>query len=153
MTPEGVGPTRFGVPLESSRIWGGGGSPNPMFRVWEPGLGVDQPAQGRRQVASVLDNMDVLPDCRELLGFDRGQAAANDNGGGTVPAGLADQVPALRRGGVGHAAGIDDNQLRRVRSIRLRQPEAFQKLANLLTLVVIYFAPESEDGESTQHVV
>ena len=31
-------------------------------RIWGGGFGVDQPAQGSRQVASVLDNMDVLPD-------------------------------------------------------------------------------------------
>jgi hypothetical protein len=57
--------------------------------------------------------------------------------------GLIDQVPALGRGGMRHATGVDDNQFRRVRGIGLGQSEGLQKLANLLTLVLIHFTAES----------
>ncbi len=62
---------------------------------------------------------------------------------GIVFLGLVDQVPALGRGGVSHATGVDDNELRRVRGIDLGQSEGLQKLANLLALVLIHFAAES----------
>ena len=67
--------------------------------------------------------------------------------------GPVDQVPTLGRGGARYATGIDDHQLRLLRQTDLGQPKGFQKLANLLTLIAIYFAAESQDGEFVQHVI
>ena len=101
-----------------------------------------QTPKGGRKVASILDDMDVFPDGGELVRVDGGQAAAEHDGLRVSFGGLVEQVSALGRGRVSDAAAIDDDEFRRVRKVHEPQSGAFEKLANLLTFVLIHFAAE-----------
>src|SRR4030042_1897788 len=108
--------------------------------IWGGCLGGGQEVQGGGKVASVLDNMDVLAGGFQLIRMDRGQTAADYDGLGAVLLSLVDEVPALGGGRVRDAARVDDDQFRPLRHGHLRKPIAFEKLANLLRLVLIDLA-------------
>jgi len=103
---------------------------------------VCQAAQGVREVASVLDNMDVFPDGFEFVCLHGGQAATEHDGLWVLFPGLVEQVTALGRGGVSDTAAIDDDEFGRVREVHQPQSGAFEKLADLLAFVLIHFAAE-----------
>ena len=123
------------------------------MQIWGGRPGAGQGGQGGRQVASVLDNMDVLPDGPEFVRLDGGQASADDDDLRIFFLGLVEQVSALGRGGVRDATCIDDNKLRRLGKIDKLQAEAFEKLANLLSFVLVDFAAKCVYGKSVHDVI
>jgi hypothetical protein len=86
--------------------------------------------------------MDVFPDGGEFVCFDRGQAAAEDDGLRILSLGSMQQIAALGRGGVSDATCMNDKELRRLGDIDLSQSGVFEKLANLLAFVLIHLAAE-----------
>lgn len=103
---------------------------------------MDQAAKGGCEVASVLDNMDVFPEGCEFVRLDRGQTAAEYDGLRIPFLGLVEQVTALGGSSVCDATCMNDKELRRFRWRHLAKPGVFEKLANLLTFVVIHLAAE-----------
>ena len=52
-----------------------------------------------------------------------------------------------------NAAGVDNSQVRLVGRSDLLEPELFEQLANLLTLILIDFAAKSTYGKSLHNMV
>jgi len=86
--------------------------------------------------------MDVFSRDGQFGGRDRGQAAADDYSGRLLAQGLTQELAALGRGGVCHAAGVDDDQVRGRCDMDLSQAETLDKLADLLTLVLVNFTSQ-----------
>lgn len=86
--------------------------------------------------------MDVLPRDAQFIGRDGGQAAADNDGLRAAALGLAHELAALGRGGVGDATGIDDDEVRAGGDIDVNEAATLDKFANLLTLVLVNFTAE-----------
>ena len=98
------------------------------------------PAQNGRQVASIVDNMEVLPGNSKFVQLSGRQAPSDYDGARMTVLRLADETSTLRRGGVGDAAGVDDENVRECGDIDVGQAMFLKEPANLLALVLVHFA-------------
>jgi hypothetical protein len=108
--------------------------------IWGGGVGRDQEAQDGGKVVAVADDMEVLGVYGQFIGTGGRQTAADDDGLRAMALGLVDESAALGRGGVCHATSVDDDQVGAVGGFDLGKARLHEKLANLLALILIYFA-------------
>ena len=95
-------------------------------------------SQGGAKIGSICDQMDIVIRDIEFVDLHSRQASGDDNSGIRIKLPCSsDMLPALGRGGVSYAAGVDYDQVRLFGRFGLLQAELFEQFSNLLALILI----------------
>ncbi len=96
---------------------------------------------GGAKIGSISDKMNIVARDIKLADLHNRQTSGYDDSGIRIKlACSSDMLPALGRGAVSYAAGIDHHQVRLFGRFRLLKTELFEQLSDLLALVLIDFA-------------
>ncbi len=110
--------------------------------VWTGRFVANQETQGGGKVGSILNNVNIIPRGYQFVGFDGREATANHDSAGVPFGGLSQRLSAFGRGGMCHTASVDNEKVRAGRDIDAGQAVTLEKVANLLTLVLVNFTSE-----------
>ena len=102
---------------------------------------------------AIVNDMHIFARIIQMFRWNRWQAPENhDNCFGIIPAGFPDAMSALGRRCVGNTAGVNQHQSCPTRRSRA-ESSSFEKLPNLLALILVNFAAECMYGKCSHNLI